>query len=203
MLRQSLLRQVFRLLIVYLILAAMFLVWGEYFVKLLIPLFRWTLESLAPEFRVLKLEAMAATGTLHAHLQVIPTGPLVVGGQILYEDSAIWPMTVSTPFSQTYQTPLTLLTAALAWPISSMRRRLGLLAITITLTCILTVLDIPLVLLGSVWLGLIDNFAPGTESLLGEIPGWISDGGRLAVCLAASMLAIGISQLIPVRMSRQ
>jgi hypothetical protein len=160
------------------------------------PIFQWELAWLASELHIISFDAVNVAGALRAKLQVIPNGPLVVGGQVLYQDSALWPMVISTPLAQAYQSPLILYSAALSWPSNSIRGRVLLLVIASPLALILTMLDVPLILLGSIWSNLFDNFAPGTNSLIAALSGWISDGGRLAMCIVAVTLTIGLSQLL-------
>ena len=192
MLRESLIR----LLTAYFLLALLFLVYGEYLGRLLIPIFHWELRWIAPEFEIPAFEPIVTNGALRAQLQVSPIGPLVVGGQILYADNPIWPMMVSTPLAQTYQCPLILLSAALAWPVDSIRKRIVLTVIMFPLILVLAMLDVPLILLGTVWARLFDTFAPGFNTLIAEWPAWISDGGRLAMCAVAVCLALGLCKML-------
>ncbi len=192
MLRESLIR----LLIAYFLLALIVLMYGDYFGRFLIPIFHWELRWIAPEFDVSALEPVVINGALRARLQITPLGPLVVGGQVLYAENPIWPMVVTTPLAQTYQCPLILLTAALAWPISSIRRRIVLTMIMLPLMLALTMLDVPLILLGTVWAGLYDTFSPGLNTFVAGWPAWISDGGRLAMCAVAVCLALGLCQVL-------
>ncbi len=173
----------------------MFLLFGDYFGRFLIPMFRWQIEWLATGFHIVGLEAVSVAGALHAQLKVTPNGVLVVGGHVLYEASNLWPMTISTPIAQTFQSPLVLYCAALAWPTNSFLARVSLLIAASLFALILTMLDIPLILVGSVWSNLFDNFAPGTNSFLAQLPALISDGGRLAACVVAVALTISFGQI--------
>ena len=192
MLRESLIR----LLVAYLLLALLFLVYGDSLGRSLIPIFHWELQWIAPEFDISALEPIVTNGALRARLQVSPIGPLVFGEQILYADNPIWPMVVTTPLAQTYQCPLIMVSAALAWPVDSIRKRIVLTVITFPLMLVLAMLDIPLILLGTVWAGLFDTFAPGFNTLVAEGPAWISDGGRLAMCAVAVCIALALCKLL-------
>jgi hypothetical protein len=95
-----------------------------------------------------------------------------------------------------------MLSLLVAWPAASISRRIALLAIAVPLLLLVEMLDVPLVLLGSMDDLILANVAPGTSSFLVVWMYFMNGGGRLALSVAAALAAVGFARMLAARPRR-
>ncbi|MDE3010593.1 MAG: hypothetical protein KGI67_06855 [Pseudomonadota bacterium] len=116
------------------------------------------------------------------------TGPGVMVGQLALPPGL--EMSSSTLLGHAVQSLLLACGAVLLWPHLEARRRLAALGLLAIFVSVALCLDVPLVLLGSLWDLLAANFAPGWKPLIVRWMDLMNGGGRLALSLAAAALAV-------------
>lgn len=178
-----------RLIAAYAILSVAAVVWGRYYVELLLPLYHTVLAALGPEYLVGPLSIVPlATGEPVISSVVTVRQAFLLGSGVV---PAGLPMTVSTLVGHALQHPTLLFAVGLAWPLTSMAQRVIQIILLVVALVIVECLDVPLVLLGSVHDLLYANIAvPGATPswLVGWMNG-MNGGGRLALSVAGSVLA--------------
>lgn len=189
-----------RLLAAYAILSAAAVVWGQYYVQWLLPLYHTVLASLGPEYLVgpLSIAPLASGEPVISSVVTVRQAFLLGSGVV----PAGLPMTVSTLVGHALQHPTLLFAVGLAWPLAgAAQRAIQILLLAVALV-IVECLDVPLVLLGSVHDLLYANIA-----VAGATPSWVvswmnamNGGGRLALSVAGAVLAsVAAARFRPVR----
>ena len=77
-----------------------------------------------------------------------------------------------------------------------MKRRIALLVIAVPFLLLVEMLDVPLVLLGSIEDLILTNVAPTTNSLLVNWMNFLNGGGRLALAIVAVTASVGIFRIL-------
>lgn len=116
------------------------------------------------------------------------TGPGMVVGQVALPPGL--EMSSSTLLGHAVQSLLLACGAVLMWPHLEARRRVAALGLLAIFLGVALCLDVPLVLLGSLWDLLAANCAPGWKPLIVRWMDLMNGGGRLALALAAAALAV-------------
>lgn len=185
--RKALLRLVLVLVPVYLGLLLLSLKFGSRYLELLLPLYRWELAQLAPDYAVRSLDLARLHGEEVVALTVRVARYLVVEGRVLPPGGDI---NASTLAGNALQHPIVIFSLLLSWPRIALARRPVLILLGLPLLLLVELVDVPLVLLGSIRDLLLANLAPGTYSLLVGWMNFLNGGGRLALSLAAALIAI-------------
>jgi hypothetical protein len=162
---------------------------GGLYGQLLLPLFRWELATFFPDYRVMHL-GLAGQGTeIFFSLQSVLPAPCLVGTTLLPAGTVL---TGSTLLGHALQHPVILLSmTGAAWLI---RRENGRRVLVFSLLFLLAIelIDVPLVLTGSMENILLEQFAPAgvSSSFLVHWMNFLNEGGRLALSLTGGILAI-------------
>ena len=145
--RRSLLKFTAIFLAAYLVLLALSLQYGQRYVELLLPLYRWEIGWFTPDYRILSFglqdyrgEAVVALNLQLMHYIVVEGHPLAPGGSI----------SSSTLAGFALQHTVLALSLLAAWPARRLSGRLLLLISVVPFLLVVEMLDIPLVLLGSI-----------------------------------------------------
>lgn len=178
-----------RLVVVYATLSVAAIVFGRYYVQLLLPLYHTVLAALGPEYLVGPLSiASLATGEPVISSVVTVRQAFLLGSGVVPAGLLI---TVSTLVGHALQHPTLLFAVGLAWPLTGVAQRVIQIILLIVALIVVECLDVPLVLLGSVHDLLYANIA-----VAGATPSWLvgwlnamNGGGRLALSVAGAVLA--------------
>lgn len=177
------------ILISFLIVATLFWLTGPFYGKLLLPLFRWELAAFFPAYREMHLGLGGQGAEIYFTLRSVLAAPCLVGLTLLPSGTVL---TGSTLLGHALQHPVILLSmAAAAW--MSHRESGGrLLVCSLLFLLAVELLDVPLVLIGSMESLLFERFAPAemSRSLIVYWMHFLNEGGRLALSLTGGMLAI-------------
>ena len=174
---------------------------GKDYANFFMPLYKFVLNLVLPDFGVLSLgirmgnEYVFATEVIAEHVQVLY-------GQVL---PAGFTIQASTPMYIALLHPLVLALAALVWPRLSWTARLLRLLASLPLLVLLEVLDVPLVLASSIHDLLSFNLAPNGDNApwLVEWVHVMDGGGRFALSIAAAVGAAGLQQIVGRLVSRK
>lgn len=178
-----------RLILAYAAVSAAALAWGPLYVEGCLPLYRAVFSALAPQYR---LDALT--------LDTLPSGEAVIAAAVTTRElfavggglvPAGLAMTASTLAGHALQPPTLLFAIGLAWRLRGAVARALQLVLLGALLVVIEAVDVPLVLLASVYDLLYANFAvPGVR------PSWLvswmdalNGGGRLVLSVAAAVAA--------------
>lgn len=178
-----------RLILAYAAVSAAALAWGPLYVEGCLPLYRAVFSALGPQYR---LDALT--------LDTLPSGEAVIAAAVTTRElfavggglvPAGLAMTASTLAGHALQPPTLLFAIGLAWRLRGAVARALQLVLLGALLVVIEAVDVPLVLLASVYDLLYANFAvPGVR------PSWLvswmdalNGGGRLVLSVAAAVAA--------------
>jgi len=197
---QPLIKTGLALLLAYTVLLALSIAFGEHYGRLVLPLYQAQLDWLAPGYRTLSLSVEDSGGEAVFNWTLQARVPIEVGGQFV---PAIAQIDSSTLLAHALQHPVLLFSVVLAWPGLAWRTRLAALALALPWLALVELLDVPLVLYGSTQDILLANQTPPAPdaSLPVQWMRAMNTGGRLALALAAGVMAVasaqGLRRLLP------
>lgn len=178
-------------LLAYVLLLGLSLQFGHRYVEILLPLYRWEIGLLSPDYHIASLALADNRGEAVIALTLDMIRYIVVAGHGLPPGGSI---SSSTLAGHALQHPLLLLSLLVAWPAASFFHRMVLLAIAVPLLLLVEMLDVPLVLLGSIEDLIIANIAPDASSFLVYWMNFLNGGGRLALSIAGAVLVVALSK---------
>jgi len=197
--KPALLKSAALFLAAYLALLGLSLQFGPHYVEFLLPLYRWEIAALTPDYRIASLALADNRGETVVAVTLDLVRYIVVAGQALPPGGNI---SSSTLAGHALQHPLLMLSLLVAWPAAGISRRIALLAIALPFLLLVEMLDVPLVLLGSIDDLILANVAPGTSSFLVVWMYFMNGGGRLALSVAAALAAVGVGRVLEARPAR-
>jgi hypothetical protein len=160
----------------------------------LLPVIRQACALLAPELVVRNVALVHADGQWVYRLDLV-SGPFTfVGGQHVPADLDMYGTTL---LGHALQHPVLLLSVIAGWPGLGPWQRVKAALCGLVLLAPVELLDVPMVLLGSIWDLLYSNFAPGDWSLTVRWMNFMNGGGRLALALAGAGTAVLIAEALP------
>lgn len=180
----------------YLALLGLSLQFGPHCVEFLLPLYRWEIAALTPNYHIASLALADNRGETVVAVTLDLVRYIVVAGQAISPGGNI---SSSTLAGHALQPPLLMLSLLAAWPAASIFRRMALLAVAAPFLLLVEMLDVPLVLLGSIDDLILANVAPGTSSFLVAWMYFMNGGGRLALSIAAALAAVGVGRMLAAR----
>ena len=180
-------------LLAYLLLLVLSVQYGQRYVELLLPLYHWEIGWCAPDYRIQSLLLQDNRGEAVVALKLKLVQYSFVGGHLLPPGGEV---TSSTLTGHALQHGLLMLSLLVAWPMRGMKRRIALLVIAVPFLLLVEMLDVPLVLLGSIEDLILTNVAPTTNSLLVNWMNFLNGGGRLALAIVAVTASVGIFRIL-------
>lgn len=175
---------------VYLVLLTLSLYFGSVYAGFLLPLYRWEFGHLAQDYHIQSLMLGDSGGEGVVTLSLL-TKYSVIGGHVVPPGISI---SCSTLVGHALQHPLLILSLAVAWPASTLAQRIVQLCCAFPFLLMVELLDIPLILLGSVQDLLMANFASADGSFMIGWMNFLNGGGRPALSLFAAMMAVVCSR---------
>lgn len=172
----------------YIVLLALSLQLGQHYVGFWLPLYRWEIGWLFPDFQIGGLVLADNRGESVVALNLNLVHYTVLAGQVLHPGGSV---SSSTLTGHALQHPLVLLSLLIAWPTSNLPHRIALLCLSLPFLLLIEMLDVPLVLLGSIEDLILANVRHDTSSFLVAWMNFMNGGGRLALSIVAALVAIG------------
>ena len=181
---------------VALLIAAMFL--GQHYVELLLPLYRWEIAGLNPDYRIASLALINGQGEGLVQLKIEAAHQFLFAGKIIPAGTVF---SSSTLLGHVVLHPLLMFSVLLAWPGISGRGRLALVVIALPWLALVEMLDVPLLLTGSITDLLLSQLAPylASDSWIVHWTYFLESGGRLALSLAAALATLGCYRWVRAR----
>jgi hypothetical protein len=180
-------------LLTYAVLLALSLQFGQRYVELLLPLYRWEIGWIFPDFNIVSLALADNRGEGLVALQLNLVHYIVIAQKLLPPGLSV---SSSTLTGHALQHPLLMLSLLAAWPAQHFSQRMVRLLISLPILLLLEMLDVPLVLLGSIEDVILANIANSTSSLLVVWMNFMNGGGRPALSIVAALAAIGGERIL-------
>lgn len=194
--KQALLKFAALFLLAYLALLGLSLQFGQHYVEFLLPLYRWEIGGLSPDYRISSLALEDYRGEAVVSLTLEMVRYSVVAGHVLPPGGSI---SSSTLAGHALQHPLLMLSLLVAWPATRLPRRISVLVIAVLFLLLVEMLDVPFVLLGSIEDLIMANIAPDSTSFLVAWMNFLNGGGRLALSIAAALAAVACQRFLAAR----
>ena len=159
------------------------------------PLYRWEIGILAPQLDVTELKVAAPQGERVVMLDAEVRAGAVFGD---YFFERAMPMSSSTLLGHVLLHPIVMLLILLAWPTASLQRKGLYLLAAVPFLVAVELLDVPLVLLGSLQDLVLANTAPD-PTRFAPLVTWmnlLNGGGRIALSVVGALLAIATAQTL-------
>lgn len=173
--------------------------WGQHYAQFLLPLYGWEIRVLAPRYDVTGLESIRQQGEQVVALSVTLASFLKQGDWTLPPGIG---MTSSTLQGHALQHVIVMLSLLLAWPARRWHDYAIRLGLMIPALLAVEVLDVPLVLLGSLDDLLSSQLNPDAgDTLLVRWMDFLNGGGRLALSVAAAVGTLALQHLLLYRIN--
>ena len=179
----------------YAALVAVLLWQAPHYGELWAPLYQWEISVMAPELDVTEVKITAPQGE-HVVMLDAEVRAGSVFGHYFFERAL--PMTSSTLLGHVLLHPLVMMLIVLMWPTPSIKHQLFYTLAAAPFLVAVELLDVPLVLLGSLQDLVLSNAAPDALRFA-PLVNWmnlLNGGGRIALSVVAALLAIAIVQLV-------
>lgn len=167
------------------------------FAQACLPLWRTVLAIVVPEFRLIDLSVVDSGRERVVRARFGWQPVVAIGDRVLQPDSR-GEAVASTTLGYATLGPAIAASVCLAWPFASAGRRRAEAvrrAAALAVAClVLSALDVPAVLAGQVWQQVLATFAPQHQSTLVSWSEFLTGGGRLALGIAAGVLAVGVGR---------
>lgn len=162
---------------------------GQYYARLMLPYYRWSMALISTDYRPTELALINRQGQSLIAANFTQQRPRMIQGTLLPADREF---NSSTLLGHALQHPILIFSPLLAWWVM-VRQRPGRLLIggIFALLCV-ELLDIPFVLLGSIEdlvLANIDVTLTSHSTLVAWM-NFLNGGGRLGLCLCAAVLVL-------------
>lgn len=193
----SLVKPIARGLGVYLVLVVVAMYFEQTIVNGWLPLYRWEIGVLSPDFHVDSLVLHTEHGETVVALTLRFIHTQVIGGHLIPAGGTLWSSTLA---GHTLQPLIILLSVVVAWPIRSKRGRIPLLLSALPFILLVELLDVPLVLMGSIQNLIIADLTPDTHSWLVIWMNVMNGGGRLALGMVGALLAVACYRMFEARL---
>ena len=183
------------LIVSYIVLSALMLLFGDYYIKLLLPFFSLAIDMISTELQVESI-SLGTQGSTQQILAVV-INPEPLHFQTVSMPAKI-PMQLSTLQGHVLQHIIIIYSLLLAYPPVFKADKLKLLLISIPFLLVVEFIDIPIVLLGSAYDLIYSNLATDLvkSSPLITMMNFLNGGGRLALSVAAAICSIGVLKLL-------
>ena len=189
--KQALLKFATLFLLTYLVLLGLSLQFGQHYIELWLPIYRWEIAWLAPDYHIVSLAIADNHNESVIALNLDLIRYIVVAGHALPPTSGI---SSSTLAGHALQHPLMMLSLLAAWPASNNFQRVNLFLIAVPLLLLVEMLDVPFVLLGSIEDLLIANITPDTFSVWVAWMNFMNGGGRLALSIVGAFTVVSFAR---------
>lgn len=181
-----------RFLLVSILLISLANLLGDILVSTIRPLYRWEISAIDDHFRIIDLK-LDNEGADHViRLEVTLAKPVFTGSHFLMPDPR-GRANSSTLIGNALQ-PLVLLFAMMfSWPIKNWRSYFTRSLYALPFCFFILMIDVPIVLLASLWEIILDPLAPTTSSPLMLWNHFLQGGGRLALGMAGGAVALWLA----------
>lgn len=168
------------------LLAAAYLA-GHVYLDFLVPLYRWEISWLAGDWRIIDFRLAQSRGEQVYSLDLELVRYLVVESRLLSPDGSV---SSSTLAGHVLQQAVIYLGLVFSWPAGGIVHRIARTAAGVPLLLLAGMLDVPLVLIGSVDDLVYANLAPGSSTVYMTWMNFMNGGGRLAVAVASALCSV-------------
>jgi hypothetical protein len=176
--------------------------WGIHLIKLLIPIYEWTIKQLDYRFDTVTFSIIKQHGEQFLLLQTTYSMPIYAGNETLVPNTPI-PSGATMPLGNVLLPFILVFTTVFAWPITdhqskTMKYTLRVL-LALPICLLLMLLDMPIQLLKIVWENLNRLLNLNISQNLYYFTYWsdfLNGGGLVALSIAAGILIVGLTDYL-------
>jgi hypothetical protein len=191
------LRAAGRLLLAAVVVGACALLWEATLLDHSVPLFRAWLDAIDGTFRTLDLRSTLVNGEVLILRVATPAVPHVVGSHVIVPTPGM--IESSAASAGLVLQPLVLgASLVLAWPWRRWQELCLRAVLAVPLLGTVVLLDVPLMLYGSLWYNEVKAFEPDRFSPLVLWPDFMNAGGRFALTIVAVVAAVAAARALTV-----
>lgn len=164
-------------------------IWGERISRHLLPLYQWGFQQVAPYYQIQSLQIERGKGEPKYNVQVQTSGLRYIGGTAVPRG---YTLTGSTLVAHSLQPALVLYLLLFIWPVTDWRHKAWLFVLSIPVLVLISLADVPLVLLGAIEDVLLFNLEQGKVHMSFAVQ-WMhlmNGGGRLALGVAGFVMVV-------------
>lgn len=165
------------------------LLWRSY-AEAWLPVHRWAVERLLPDFRVERFELVRTGRETYLHLDAVPRHAIVVGARVVASASHV---RVDVPAAHAVAHAAIVAAVALACGFARGGAALRLAVGALVALALVEMLDVPLCLAGGVWDVLQQAAHAGENGVLAAFGAFFDNGGRYAFTLVAALLGVRLA----------
>jgi len=193
---------ILRFIVIGLVLLFVSYQWGNHLIKLLIPIYEWTIKQLDYRFDTMTFSIIKQHGEQFLLLQTTYSMPIHAGNETLVPNAPI-PSGATMPLGNVLLPFILVFTTVFSWPITDHQSKATkytlrvLLALPICL--VLMLLDMPTQLLKIVWENLNRLLNLNISQNLYYFTYWsdfLNGGGLVALSIAAGILIVGLTDYL-------
>jgi len=161
--------------------------WGDRYVRLLLPVYEWSFQTLTPYFKVQSLRIEQDNGEWLVKVHAQTANSRILAGRFIPDGA---PVLSSTLAGHALQHVIIVFTLIFMWPVRVWWERGALIVLAVPALLMVEVLDIPLVLAGALEDFLLFNVDPDqlSSSLLVQGMHVMNNGGRIVLSLISAAL---------------
>lgn len=177
----------FTLATAYCVLLAACYLAGHAYLDFLVPLYRWEIGWLVGDWQIIDFRLAQLRGEQVYSLNLHLVRYLAVGSRLLPPGGSV---SSSTLVGHVLQQAVIYLSLVFAWPAGGIMHRIARTAAGVPLLLLAGMLDVPLVLIGSVDDLVYANLAPGSNTVYMTWMNFMNGGGRFAVAVASALCSV-------------
>ncbi len=159
---------------------------GQIF-KALLPPFLWEIAWLGDDFRMIGIGVQHFAADTYIGVKAAVAHPILGAGKILYPDTG-FELTAATLSGYVLQTIIVFAGVVIAWPVSGWRSGAARVALGLPVLMMALMIDVPLVLLSTLWQGVLGELGDARFSPLLAWGNFLSYGGRLGLAILAGVV---------------
>lgn len=185
-------------LVFLLILSARF---GPMLIDQILPVMRWQIAQLDDRYRILELDQTKQGPDSVVRLAVSLKKPVIIGEKVIHADARSRGQ-ITIPSGHILQPWIIGLALLFAWPLQTAGTVQRLASVLMRLVSgvlllgLITLIDMPFVMLAEIWDIFVSLYTPNDFSLLIAWGHFLDGGGRLAMGIVAGVIAIAVCELI-------
>ncbi|MFM9835656.1 MAG: hypothetical protein ACKVOA_06105 [Methylophilaceae bacterium] len=178
----------FKFLLACIVIAAFLHSFGEPLLQLLLPLFKWQIQAMDDQYKLLSLSIKSLGTDRVFSMQVILAKPLILGGQFILPDPR-GVATASSIIAHVWQMLVIFLAVLVALPVKQFTEYFRRIAFALPVLIVVLMLDIPFSLLATLKALILEQLKVDGFSALLFWNDILEGGGRLVLGLVGGLVS--------------
>lgn len=188
----------FKFLLACIVIAAFLHSFGEPLLQLLLPLFKWQIQAMDDQYKLLNLSIKSLGTDRVFSMQVILAKPLILGGQFILPDPR-GVATVSSIIAHIWQMLVIFLAVLVALPVKQFTEYWRRIAFALPILIVVLMLDIPFSLLATLKVLILEQLKLDRFSGLLFWNDILEGGGRLVLGLVGGLVSDWLANSLKIK----